>query len=35
MATTDEQLRNARRMVKALEKQCPAEKEKIGDEALL
>jgi hypothetical protein len=35
MATVDEQLRNARRLIKALEKQCPAEKEKIRDEALL
>jgi hypothetical protein len=28
MAMVDEQLRNARRIIKALEKQCPAEKEK-------
>jgi Sulfotransferase family len=35
MATVDEQLRNARRIIKTLEKQRPEGKEKIRDEALL
>jgi hypothetical protein len=35
LATVEDQLRNAVRTIKTLEKQCPAEKENIRDEALL
>jgi hypothetical protein len=35
MATLDDQLRNARQIIKALEKRSPMEKEKIRDDALL
>jgi Sulfotransferase family len=34
-ATVNEQLRSARRVIKALEKQCPTEKERTRDEAFL
>jgi hypothetical protein len=35
LATVEDQLRNAVRTIKTLEKQCPAENENIRDEALL
>jgi hypothetical protein len=35
LATVEDQLRNAVRTIKTLEKQCPAEKENIRDQALL